>query len=231
MLSITDIVYKINGTRDSLYKTINSNLIIDTKPGINVDDNPIDITVNAFTNTVYSISSYSKKITVIDGKTDRIIDTIRLDKVPSAIDMNTVTNFLYAVSINKVFVTDITLNKVIANFSISQSSLDQFGYSENVLDEVVVNLDTNKIYLHSNVGQVYVIDGYTNQEKKDPFTGINRFTLNPLDESYPFIHTGYSFPERVYEYSRGTSLQNNIDELVFNPITYLTFALTFNLFM
>ena len=64
-------------------------------PGIKVGDDPNAVAVNQFTDYVYVTNGKSNTVSVIDGKTDKVVHTIPVGQFPSGIVVNSDNNTVY----------------------------------------------------------------------------------------------------------------------------------------
>ena len=62
---------------------------------IPVGNGPIEVTANPMTNKIYVANSGDDTVSVIDGNTDTVIDTITVDDAPAGITVNPATNKIY----------------------------------------------------------------------------------------------------------------------------------------
>jgi YVTN family beta-propeller protein len=121
------------------------------------------ITVNPFKDIAYVTLFDSGKISILDGKTSEVIDSILLPARahPDDIVFNKNNGLLYLIdrgaSPNILRVIDIQSKQVVANISV--------GINSNNID---INSNTSKVYVTSDDGNsitkdiVYVIDGSSN---------------------------------------------------------------------
>jgi len=135
-------VYVINGTTNSVVKTLQYN-----------NEIPSGVGVNPITNKIY-VGTGPSTISLIDGTTNSVIDTISLGNGsgPSGVVVNSNTNKIYVADqgSNTVSVIDGTTNSVVSTVSVGSAP---FG--------IDVNPITNKIYVVDGSG-LQVIDGTTN---------------------------------------------------------------------
>src|SRR5215212_9142096 len=100
----------------------------------------------------------SGSLSVIDGKTNKVIDDITLDQPVSDISINPQTNRIYESGSNSVYVIDAK----------TKTMVDDIPVEKNIID-LSVNQQTNRIYAagisssSSSSDSVYVIDGKTNK--------------------------------------------------------------------
>lgn len=115
-----------------------------------VEPTPVPITGNR----IYVSNASSNTISVIDGLTDTMIDTINLTYAPHAIAINTVTRKIYICnySDNNVTVVDSDTHSILTTIPVGTGP-----------GSVGVNSDTNRIYVSNCTGEVSVsvIDGTT----------------------------------------------------------------------
>ncbi len=134
-----NIVAVIDGSTNKVVKNIKNSRIA----GIN------EIGVNPLTNRIY-VSSF-RGVSVIDGKTNSVIDFVRGVNQSMQIGVNPATNLIYVLKpTNNVNVIDGVTNRVVDNLSISNLSN---------IDGIAVNSITNRIY----VGSFFATTATTNE--------------------------------------------------------------------
>jgi YVTN family beta-propeller protein len=118
---------------------------------------PTYIAVNPNTNMIYVSNSNNDSVSIIDGKTNKVVDTIGIE-TPTYIAVNPNTNRIYVDGYNpdsgsaSISVIDAKTKKVVDSIGIETPSY------------IAVNPNTNMIYIsdHSN-DSLSVIDGKTNK--------------------------------------------------------------------
>jgi YVTN family beta-propeller protein len=126
-----------------------------TVPGISgvipVGADPFAVSVNPSTNTVYVANSDDGTVSVINGKTNNVIDTITVGQNPRDVSVNPSTNTVYVANSDDGTVSVINgkTNTVTANITVGQ-------YPR----AVSVNPSTNTVYVADLF--VYAINGKTN---------------------------------------------------------------------
>ena len=133
---------------------------------IPVNGTPNGIAVNPTTNRIYlALSSPTgPAVDVIDGATNKVIDTIATSQGSSQIAVNIATGHIYTAGCNNnqtpacgVTVIDGTSDQVIAIIPIDGS------YNGIGVQGITVNPVTNRIYVSDDLNyHLEVIDGYTN---------------------------------------------------------------------
>ena len=140
---------------------------------ITVGDNPWGVGVNPATNTVYVSNWYDNDVSVIDGATNTVTDTVNVGTSGAAgVAVNPATNTVYVLNSgdSDMYVIDGATNTVTTTVDVGSSPL-----------HLSVNPATNTVYVANRSGDsVSVIDGATNTVTAtipvgDPF-GID---LNP----------------------------------------------------
>jgi YVTN family beta-propeller protein len=146
-----------------------------TLSGFRTDTGPLRLAINPNTNKIYAIYEFSNKVSVIDGTTDSLIDTITLDNVSNAIAVNPITNMIYVANrdADTVSVVNGRTDKVVPKF-----------HDENSPISIAVNPITNMIYVADLVADtISVIDGLTNKMITYPSnstdTGIQDVAVDP----------------------------------------------------
>lgn len=129
---------------------------------------PRGVGVNHETNRIYTVNVGSANISVIDGETDKLIDTISIgdgDIVPIDIGVNSVTNRIYVFDVRNVSVSVIggETNKVMATIRVGTHETGPFGFVPGQ-GAVGVNPVTNRIYIVDlQNASLSVIDGESNK--------------------------------------------------------------------
>lgn len=151
------------------------------KSKIDVGFIPIDVAVNSKTNKVYVLNFGADSVSVIDGNTSSLINTISItpspnvDPSPYGIAVNEETNTIY-VSTNDVIVIDGNTNTVTKNISlpIDDGDIDPFTSTDITgrPSSIATNPNNNKVYVTtSSLNTIYVIDGNTNTLLKEIIVG------------------------------------------------------------
>ena len=119
---------------------------------------PSEISINPQTNMIYVTGS--DYVSVIDGKTNKVVDDITLGQPATDISINPQTNRIYEAGSNSVYVIDAKTKTMVADIPVEKNIID-----------LSVNQQTNKIYAAGissiSSGFVYVIDGKTNKVVDD----------------------------------------------------------------
>lgn len=116
---------------------------------------PESVGVNPTTNLIYVANSDSGNVSVIDGKTNEVINTITVEDFSNGVGINPITNRIYIANggSDNVSVIDGSTNQVIDTVTVGDSP-----------SGIGVNSTTNRIYVANSVSNnVSVIDGSTNQ--------------------------------------------------------------------
>jgi YVTN family beta-propeller protein len=84
--------------------------------GISVNNFPVDIAVNPYTNRLYVTNEFSNTVSVIDTRTDQVVDTIAVGILPYGIAIDTISNRIFVSNIESdtVSVIDGPTNKVVS---------------------------------------------------------------------------------------------------------------------
>src|SRR5205823_5275389 len=112
---------------------------------------PIGAAVNPKTNMVYVTNKKSDTISVINGTTDKVVDTIQQVGGPKSIAVNPNTNRIYvSITNNTIYVIDGTTDKEYSDIPV--------GYISN---NIAVNPNTNRIYgdIGGHANRIFVING------------------------------------------------------------------------
>ncbi len=125
------------------------------RPGVAVDSYPIGVAVNPVTKNVYVTNEFSNTVSVIDGITEKVTDTIRAGSFPYGVAVNPFNDRIYVTNrgSNTVNVIDSPTNTKLSDISVGNSPVG-----------IAVNPSSNWIYVTNiNSGTVSVIDGITNK--------------------------------------------------------------------
>jgi YVTN family beta-propeller protein len=123
--------------------------------GVAVDSYPIGVAVNPVTKNVYVTNEFSNTVSVINGVTERVADTITVGSFPYGIAVNPFNDRIYVTNrgSNTVTVIDSPTNTKLSDISVGNSPVG-----------IAVNPSSNWIYVTNiNSGTVSVIDGITNK--------------------------------------------------------------------
>ena len=129
--------------------------------------NPTDVRVNPETNMIYVANHDSNTISVVDGTVNKVVQTMKVGRGPVGLGINTGMNTIYLAH-------DLDLTGGI--YMINVDKLEDLNRIQvgDYPSEVVVNPDTNRIYVAnfwSNTTSV--IDGTTNEVIKQIPVGDN----------------------------------------------------------
>src|SRR5687767_9347997 len=104
--SSNNIGFASNFSSISKLSQINQNPI--TNAGIQVDNFPVGIAVNPYTNKIYVTNEYSNTVSVINGDNDEVEGTISVGGLPYDLDVDPFTNKVYVANLgaNTISVID-----------------------------------------------------------------------------------------------------------------------------
>jgi YVTN family beta-propeller protein len=144
------------------------------QPGVAVDSYPIGVAVNPVTKNVYVTNEFSNTVSVIDGGTQRVTDTITVGSFPYGVAVNPFNDRIYVTNrgSNTVTVIDSPTNTKLSDISVGNSPVG-----------IAVNPSSNWIYVTNiNSGTVSVIDGITNKVTNTITVGKAPYgvSVNPL---------------------------------------------------
>ncbi len=131
--------------------------IIDTiklRPESGNGVNPVAIAVDPNSNRIYIANEASNNVSVIDGETNEVVDTVVVGQSPRGIAVNTSTNRVYVANSadNNVNIISATTNQVVNTAPV--------GISPQCIG---INTASNKIYVaNKDSDNISVIDGFTN---------------------------------------------------------------------
>ena len=111
------------------------------------------LAINTTTNTLYTLNSSAKTVTVVSIATGTITATISLATTPSYIAVNTATNVIYVTtgSINTCIVINGNTNTITTTVSLAGSG-----------GQMAINTVTNYVYIIGPTNSVYVLNGANN---------------------------------------------------------------------
>ena len=110
--------------------------------------------VDEKTNRVYITDFFGGKLVVLDGKSNKVLESIDVGRTPFGVGINSETNMIYVGGeyANTLSILDGATSQVIKNISLK----DPY--------DIAVNPNNNKVYVTSDrLDLVYVIDGDTNE--------------------------------------------------------------------
>lgn len=176
----TNLIY-VTGNDNSGFKNFisvidgDTNKIIET---INIEGTILAISINTSSNRIYvsnikvlaTLKPFDDVsfISVIDGDTNEIIDTVGLSKVqPTSILANQITNKIYAAGTKGFITKEMVLNVIDGE---TNEIVDSLNLSKGFISSAAINQKTNRIYVEEiledrsgnktvNIG---VLDGETN---------------------------------------------------------------------
>ena len=154
---------------------------------IAVGDQPWDVSVNAVTNRAYAPNANSDTVSVINGATGGVVDTIDVGDEPLASAVNATTNRVYVANAadDSVSVIDGATGSVVDSIAVG-------GYPGGV----AVNESTNRVYVANYYADsVSVIDGATGSVVDTVAVGAGPWTLavnEPTNRIYVANYTGNS---------------------------------------
>jgi YVTN family beta-propeller protein len=111
-----------------------------TVANIPVQKYPSSIAINPSTNRLYVPNYYSNTVSVIDGSSNRVIDTVSVGSNPASIAINPKTNMIY-----------------IANYGSNTVSVID-GESDKLLINIGVGSFPHRVYYDPNTSIVYVLN-------------------------------------------------------------------------
>ena len=171
----TNLVY-VSNNKSNVISVIDGTSIIES---ISIEK-PRQIAVNPEQNKIYVISGYATgkyhdeggQITIIDGATNKIIDSIDVFEGISGIAVNSVTNQIFGSlsNLKTIFVIDGSTNKITDKIELikDESANEKKGFFKKLTSgEAKADSQAGKVYnnieVNSNTNQVYVANPLTNQ--------------------------------------------------------------------
>ena len=178
-----------------------------SKTSISLSEQPQGIAVNPNSNTFYvaTINPFTgtSNIHFIDGNTHSISNSIPISSLIEAIDVNPITNIVYAIDGNTLYVIDGSSKTLKTQITISENS-------QAKAEKITVNSKTNTIYISGYMGSGYslvIVDGNTNQLLNDYWLG----RTTPHDIHYePTTNKLYMrLPNIALSYDGTTGIHDN----------------------
>ena len=200
----------ISKTNDTFCQQVLTTIPIGPKAGNGM--RPTEIASNPVTNRIYVSNRSSENISIIDGLTNKIIDTISLNGNVKHLAVNHITNriYVYDSSNGNICVIDGADNKVIDSVEIGMDPR-----------EIVVNPVTNCIYVSGCVAHLFtrfcvgfikVVDGDSNEIIRTIRIPIKTFNISS--------RTSYEINDKInyfYRYVMTSKIHDDIYNL-FNRI-------------
>ena len=143
---------------------------------------PIGLGVDPSTNTIYATNSSDHTVSVIDGKTNQVVDEVRVGAFPGTIAVNPTTNTIYT-------------NNTSRSMSIIDGETNQIvGNIKSFIDNFAVNPVSNLIYVLAG-SKITIIDGITNAIVSNiEVRTLSDITINSVTNRIYFTSTaGESF--------------------------------------
>lgn len=153
-IAVNPVTNRIYVTSDNTIRVIDgsNNEVIDS---INLIGFTIsEIEANSVSNHIYVIDGFSSNLSIIEGLTNQVVETVNLGISPIDLAVNTITNLIYVAEVsNKVVVIDGSSNKLIDTVKVGDIPIG-----------IEVNPETNRIYVaNKGSNDISVIDGSTNR--------------------------------------------------------------------
>ena len=163
------------------------------KAGIDVNNFPIGIAVNSFTNMIYITNAASNTVSVINGETDSIEHTIPVGVLPYDVDVDPYTNKIYVANrySNNLSVIDGDTNTIIKTINVSTptgidiDSDKSWIYVTNIDNNSVSKIDaiTNTVVKYAKVGKnPYTVDIKSGRDAKIYVTNLGSNSVSVLDK-------------------------------------------------
>jgi DNA-binding beta-propeller fold protein YncE len=179
---------------------------------------PSEISVIPETNMIYVSTSDNNPISIIDGKTNEVVDDITLDQPASDISVNPETNMIYAAGYNS---SSRSSDSIYVMDGKTLTMVDDISVDKNIID-LSVNPETNMIYAvgtnsSSFSDSIYVMDGKTN-EVVDDIILLNK--INSYISINPQTNMIYAVGYNSSSFSNSVSvIDGKTNEVVVDDIT------------
>jgi YVTN family beta-propeller protein len=182
----TDMIYVAN-------RDLNSTAVIDGKTNrvvakVTVGPSPYSVAVNPTTNLIYvsnrgfpidnitTTNTDSNTVSVIDGRTNKVVANLTVGYSPEGVAVNPVTNKIYVANSGdySISVIDGINNKVVDKILTVDADFGNLPLIYNLATYVAVNPKTNTVYLtNEDADTVSVIDGKNDRMLTSPI-GVDR---------------------------------------------------------
>jgi YVTN family beta-propeller protein len=138
-------------------------------------NNPTDIDINPETNKIYVTSIYPFNFYIFDGKTNKMIHSFKLNTY-SDVAVNSKTNKVFFLDSMSIKVIDESINSNAKYNDITEIPLESKPLN------IDINPTTNKVYVTTDNGMLYIIDGenYTTNSLQIDKDDITDFINNYL---------------------------------------------------
>jgi YVTN family beta-propeller protein len=151
--------------------------------GIKIGGNPYGIAVNSDNNIIYVIDKFYKKISFIDGDTDRIIKTVTIPN-------NRPTNFKYNISdISSAIAVDQRFNLIYITNSGSNTVSAIDGSDGNTVTNITVDGSPRALAVESNTSRIHVVTNNNIQTKNESTLASRVYTINGFFNRVEAEHT------------------------------------------
>jgi YVTN family beta-propeller protein len=156
----TNKIYVIHQSPSPSLSIIDGNTNKILNQSIPLGKNPVDISINSNSNKIYVANFGNASVSVIDGKTDKLIGGLNVAANPLSVAVNPNTDKVYVAygGSNNISVSkEIEGNEYIINIPLS-----------SVITDVNINPNTNKVYAsHGSNNTVSIIDGISDTKIKE----------------------------------------------------------------
>jgi len=168
-------LYVPNYESGSISVIDSNNMIIKDTIFLDESSNPTKIVVDSNRHLVFVSDKISGVLTIIDGITGEIIDSIKIGDSLWDLDINEVTGKLYVSDLikNEIIIIDTVNLEIIKSINVTASPWD-----------VVVNQNTNMVYVASGTSEIiHVIDGSSDSLIAEISPGVTPWGLSINERS------------------------------------------------
>ena len=168
-------LYVPNYESGSISVIDSNNMIIKDTIFLDESSNPTKIVVDSNRHLVFVSDKISGILTILDGVTGDIIDSIKIGDSLWDLDINETTGKLYVSDLvnNEIIIIDTVNLEIIKSINVKASPWD-----------VVVNQNTNMVYVASGTSElIHVIDGSSDSLIGEISTGITPWGLSINEKS------------------------------------------------
>jgi len=168
-------LYVPNYESGSISVIDSNNMIIKDTIFLDESSNPTKIVVDSNRHLVFVSDKISGVLTILDGVTGGVVDSIKIGDSLWALDINEATGKLYVSDLvkNEISIIDTVNLEIISSINVKASPWD-----------VVVNQKTNMVYVASGTSErIHVIDGNTDSIIYEINPGVKPWGLSINEKS------------------------------------------------
>jgi len=173
--------------------------------GIKIGGNPYGIAVNSDNNMIYVIDKFYKKISFIDGDTDRIIKTVTIPN-------NRPADFKYNISdISSAIAIDQRFNLIYITNSGSNTVSGIDGSDGNTVTNITLDGSPRALAVESNNSRIHVVTNNNIQTKNETTFSSRVYTIS-------------GFFNRIEKEETATIDSEYLTAIDIDPVTYVAYV-------